>query len=144
VLPLSIDLVAFRNHRKPDRLRRDLFRAGNDQAHDDFFANDAISLFVGEGLERRLSLAKAELRELNADGRWTDLGYCFGPQNIQWVPRRKDRYRGVMGDIVITGQQRRPWLGGSPPLCTSGSLIPLTGLTCISNRPPSTLHHVGT
>jgi hypothetical protein len=144
VLHLYIDLVAFRKHRKPDRLRRDLFRAGNDQAHYDFFANEAISLFVWEGLETRISLGKAELRELNADGLWTDLGYCFGPQNIQWVPRSKDRYRGVMGDIVITGQQRRPWLGDSPPLCKSGSLATITGLTCISNRLPSTLHHVGT
>jgi hypothetical protein len=98
----------------------------------------------GKGLETRISLGKAELRELNADGLWTDLGYCFGPQNIQWVPRGKDRYREVMGGIVITGQQRRPWLGDSPPLCTCGSLVTIKGLTCISNRPPSTLHHVGT
>lgn len=101
VLHLSIDLAAFP---KPDQLPRDLFVVENGQLHYHFSAVEAISLFVWEGLETRIWLAEAELRDLNAEGLWTDLGYCFGPPNIQWVPLSKDEHLGVLGDIVITGK----------------------------------------
>jgi hypothetical protein len=107
VLHLSIELAAFRKQRRPSQLLRDLFVVENGQHHYDFSAIEAIGLFVWEGLETRIWLGEAELRDLNAEGLWTDLGYCFGPPNVQWVPLSKDRYRGVLGDIVITGKRCR-------------------------------------
>jgi hypothetical protein len=149
VLQLYIDLPSFRKQKNPD-LSRHVHLLENGQPHYDFSANEAIGLFVWDGVETRISLAETELWQLNAGGLWTDLGYCFGVTNIQWVPRGKDRYRGVMGDIVIKGEPRK--IPGSSveslltplhPLSKPGSLLLSRGLTFIPNRHGSALHHVG-
>jgi hypothetical protein len=129
VLQLYIDIPSFRKRKNPD-LSRHVHLLENGQPYYDFSANQAIGLFVWDGVETKISLAEAELCQLNADGLWTDLGYCFGVTNIQWVPCGKDRYRGVMGDIVIKGEPRKipgssaeSLLTALHPLSKSGSLL---------------------
>ena len=150
VLQIYIALATFRRRKNPDRPRKDMYSIKNDQPHYDFSANEAIGLFVWDDLETRISVAEADLRTLNAEGLWTDLEYCFGPSNVQWAPRDKDRYRGVLGDIVIKGEVRKiagpstePLLSGLPPLSESKNLPRGRGLRLNSNRYRSPLHHVG-
>ena len=54
-----------------------------------------------------MSIAEVDLESLNVGGLWNDLGHCFGPSNVQWVRHGKDRYRGVVGDIVIKDEMRK-------------------------------------
>jgi hypothetical protein len=129
VLQLYVNLATFRKRKNPDLSRHDIHVNENGQPHYDFSANEAIGLFVWDGMETRISLAEAELRELSVEGLWTDLSYCFGTTNIRWVRRSEDRYRGVMGDIVIKGERRKipessaeSLLVGSVPLSKSASL----------------------
>jgi hypothetical protein len=68
-------------------------------------------------METRISIAEVDLERLNAEGLWKDLGYCFGPSNVQWVPHGKDRYWGVVGDIVAKDEMRKvPGSSGKPQL----------------------------
>jgi hypothetical protein len=73
----------------------------------DFLANEAVGQFVWHGMETRISIAEVDLGRLNAEGLWKDLGYCFGPSNVQWAPHGKGRHRGALGDIVIKDEMRK-------------------------------------
>jgi hypothetical protein len=131
VLQLYIDLATFRKRKNPDLSLHSIYSTETDRPHYDFSANQAIGLFVWDGMETRVSLAEAELSKLNEEGLWTDMGHYFGISNIQWVPRCKDRYRGILGDIVIKGERHKTlgsfaeslWVG-SPPLSESENLAP--------------------
>jgi hypothetical protein len=107
VLQLYIDLATFRKRRNPDLSRRNIHLIENGRPHYDFSANEAIGEFVWYGMETRMSIAEVDLESLNVGGLWNDLGHCFGPSNVQWVRHGKDRYRGVVGDIVINAQATR-------------------------------------
>jgi hypothetical protein len=107
VLQLYIDLATFRKRRNLDLSRRNIHLIENGRPHYDFSANEAIGEFVWYGMETRISIAEVDLESLNVGGLWNDLGHCFGPSNVQWVPHGKDRYRGVVGDIVIKDEIRK-------------------------------------
>ena len=107
VLQLYIDLATFRKRRNPDLSRRNIHLIEDGWPYYDFSANEAIGEFVWCGMETRISIAEVDLERLNVGGLWNDLGHCFGPSNVQWVPHGKDRYRGVVGDIVIKDEMRK-------------------------------------
>jgi hypothetical protein len=150
VLQLYIDLATFRKRKNPDLSRQNIHLIENGRPHYDFSANEAIGQFVWYGMETRISIAEVDLERLNAEGLWKDLVYCFGPSNVQWIPHDKDRYRGVLGDIVIKDEMRKvpgssdkPQLSCPTPLGKSGMLSHVQNRTLMFNSHESALHNVG-